>query len=237
MGPVVPTSVISFRSVVALVDRFPVLAGADLEVSQGECVLVTGANGAGKTSLLRAVAALLPITSGSATVLGFNVTADRRDIRRSIGYLSHSSALYSELTVKENVTFAVRAAGGNAGDVLPALQRFGLDGRLSDVSIQRVSAGQRRRTALAALVARRPPLWLLDEPHTGLDIDTRAILDDVIAHAVKDGTTVMFSSHEGSHPELASRAITIAGGLVEGGMVSVSLRGDESATKVAADVS
>jgi ABC-type multidrug transport system ATPase subunit len=92
---------------------------------------------------------------------------------------------------------------------------LGLDGRLATVAAGRLSAGQRRRTALACLIARRARLWLLDEPHAGLDADGRDLLDDVIRRAVGAGATVLVASHELERAKtLATRIVTVAGGLV-----------------------
>src|ERR1700760_3775914 len=112
---------IRFRSAVALVGRFPVLAGVDLDVARGEIVLLQGANGAGKTSILRACAGLLRVASGEARVVGAPPTRDPTAVRRRVGLLGHSSGLYDDLTVTENVRFAVRAAGGRGASVQPAL--------------------------------------------------------------------------------------------------------------------
>jgi heme ABC exporter ATP-binding subunit CcmA len=208
-------TVVRFRSAVALLGAFPVLAGADLDVAAGEVVLLQGANGAGKTSLLRACAGLLPVISGTAEVLGCDLIADRRAVRRRIGLLGHATALYDDLTVEDNVAFAVRAAGGDRRSVDPALARLGLSGRLRSVAVSRLSAGQRRRTALAALVARRPELWLLDEPHAGLDAENRDLLDLVIREAVAAGAAVVLASHEHERASaLAGRSVTMAGGQV-----------------------
>ena len=105
---------IRLRSAVALLGGFPVLAGVDLDVAEGEIVLLQGPNGAGKTSLLRACAGLIPIVSGTVDVLGHDLVADRRSVRRKIGLLGHSTSLYDDLTVEDNVNFAVRAAGRHA---------------------------------------------------------------------------------------------------------------------------
>src|SRR5581483_3787452 len=174
MRSVVMADAIRLRSVVALSGRFPVLAGADLTVADGEVVLLRGANGAGKTSLLRVCAGLLPVTSGEAVVLGQDLgagvpAAERRAIRRSVGLLGHETFLYDDLSVRENVRFAVRASGLAARTADAAMEQLGLGGRLADLAAGRLSAGQRRRAALAALIARRPRVWLLDEPHAGLD--------------------------------------------------------------------
>ncbi|MCU4185853.1 heme ABC exporter ATP-binding protein CcmA [Acidiferrimicrobium sp. IK] len=206
---------IRFRSAVALVGRFPVLAGVDFDVARGEIVLLQGPNGAGKTSLLRACAGLLPVVQGSAQVLGSDLIADPRAVRRRVGLLGHHSALYDDLRVSENVRFAVRAAGGRADGVDAALDTLGLTGRLASTPVGGLSAGQRRRVALAVLVARAPELWLLDEPHAGLDAEHRDLLDALVRTAVVKGATVVLASHEQDRAHaLAGRVVEVAGGVV-----------------------
>src|ERR1700679_2634653 len=188
--------VVHFRAAVALAGRFPALAGVDLSLDQGEVVVVVGANGAGKTSLLRACAGLLPVTSGEATVLGVDLTADHTAVRRYVGLLGHAAPLYDDLTAAENVRFAVRSLGLPGERAETALVGVALTGRLRTPPTGRLSAGQRRRVALAALLARRPALWLLDEPHAGLDAAARALLAELIREAVAEGAAVLLSSHE-----------------------------------------
>jgi heme ABC exporter ATP-binding subunit CcmA len=209
--------VVLFRAAVALAGRFHALAGVDLSLDQGEVVVVVGPNGAGKTSLLRACAGLLPVTSGQASVLGVDLTADHTAVRRFVGLLGHAAPVYDELSAAENVRFAVRALGLPTKDADQALERLGLTGRLRTTPAGRLSAGQRRRVALAALVARRPELWLLDEPHAGLDAGSRALLGELIAEAVSAGASVLLSSHEPhlSVP-LADRVVSMVGGRVTG---------------------
>ena len=163
------TSVIHLRDAVSVLGRFPALAGIDLEVGQGEIVLLQGPNGAGKTTLLRTCAGLVPVVQGEATVVGIDLVTDPRAVRPHVGLLAHQTGLYDDLTVTDNVRFWSRAGGAREADVDAALTRLGLDGRLADVPAGRLSAGQRRRTALAVLVARPPKVWLLDEPATALD--------------------------------------------------------------------
>jgi heme ABC exporter ATP-binding subunit CcmA len=206
--------VIRFRSAVALVGRFPVLAGVDLDVARGEVVLLQGPNGAGKTSILRACAGLLRVAAGEAWVLGEDLVANPRAVRRRVGLLGHATGLYDDLSVADNVRFAVRAAGGRPEAVRPALERLGLDGRLPTTAVSALSAGQRRRAALAILVARDPELWLLDEPHAGLDAEHRDLLDALVRDAVSRGATVVLASHEHDRAgALAGRSITVAGGM------------------------
>jgi heme ABC exporter ATP-binding subunit CcmA len=209
--------VVQFRAAVALAGRFPALAGVDLSLQTGEVVVVVGANGAGKTSLLRACAGLLPVTSGQATVLGVDLTKEHTAVRRHVGLLGHAAPLYDELSAAENVRFAVKALGLPVARADEALERLGLVGRLRNTPSGRLSAGQRRRVALAALVARRPALWLLDEPHAGLDSVARALLADLITEAVTDGASVLLSSHEPQlSVPLADRVVSMGGGRVTG---------------------
>lgn len=208
-------SIVSLQGVVALLGRFPALAGADLEVGESEIVLVQGPNGAGKSTLLRVCAGLLRIESGRAEVLGHDLVTDRAAVRRSIGLLGHDTALYDDLTVEENLRFWARASRVDDEAVPAALDRLGVADRLRNVAVRNLSAGQRRRTALAAVVVRRPRLWLLDEPHSGLDQGGRDLIDQVILDAASAGATVMLASHELDRTlDLATRHLTVAGGTI-----------------------
>ena len=200
---------------VALLGRFPSLAGVDLEVGEGEIVLVQGPNGAGKSTLLRVCAGLLRIETGTAEVLGHDLTVDRAAVRRSVGLLGHDTALYDDLSVVENLTFWAQASRVDESAVPAALDRLGVSERLHDVAVRHLSAGQRRRTALAAVVVRRPRLWLLDEPHAGLDQTGRDLIDQLIVDAAAAGATVMLASHELDRTvDLATRHLTVAGGTI-----------------------
>jgi heme ABC exporter ATP-binding subunit CcmA len=214
------TLAVRLRSAVSLLGRFPALAGVDLDVAAGEVVLVRGANGAGKTTLLRACAGLAAITAGEAEVLGHDLRRDRRAVRRRVGLLGHASFLYADLTVADNLAFSARSAGATAGSAAEAMARLGLDGRLRDVAVAKLSAGQRRRVAVAAVLARRPDLWLLDEPHAGLDAAGRDVLDELVGEAADRGATVVLASHELDRAAaIATRTVTMAGGQVAGGVL------------------
>jgi heme ABC exporter ATP-binding subunit CcmA len=200
---------------VALAGRFPALSGVDLSVAIGEVVAVEGSNGAGKTSLLRACAGLLPVRSGTIEILGHDLRADPAAVRRRVGVLGHAPGLYDELNATENVRFAVRAAGAPVDLVQSSLERLGIRDRLATIETGRLSAGQRRRVALAAVMARAPELWLLDEPHAGLDAATRQVVDTVIDEAVRGGATIIFTSHEQTLAvAMADRVVTLSGGRV-----------------------
>lgn len=208
-------TVVELSGVVAVLGGFPALAGADLTVERGEVLLLQGPNGAGKTSLLRVCAGLLPIERGSGRVLGMDVTADRERVRSRVGLLGHTNGLYLDLTVAQNVRFWASTVGATDSEVAGAMSRMRLDGRLASVKAEKLSAGQRRRTALASLIVRRAELWLLDEPHAGLDAAGRDEIDAVLRDAVASGATVIVSSHEHERAQaLATRIVTVDGGTV-----------------------
>ena len=187
--------VVRLRSAVCLLGRFPALAGVDLDVAPGETVLLSGGNGAGKTTLLRMVAGLLPLHQGEGEVLGVDLAHDRRSHRSRLGFVGQETFCYDDLTVRENLRFATRAAGGSTHDADEALEALELV-RLAGVRHGRLSTGQRRRLGLAVAIARRPELFLLDEPHAGLDAPGRAYLTDVLTRASADGRSVLIASHE-----------------------------------------
>ncbi|MEY4032163.1 MAG: cytochrome c biosis ATP-binding export protein CcmA [Actinomycetota bacterium] len=208
-------NVVELNGVVAVLGGFPALAGADLSVGRGEVLLLQGPNGAGKTSLLRVCAGLLPIERGSGRVLGMDITSERERVRSRVGLLGHTNGLYLDLTVAQNVRFWASTVGATDAEVAGAMSRMRLDGRLAGVKAEKLSAGQRRRTALASLIVRRAELWLLDEPHAGLDTAGRDEIDAVLRDAVASGATVIVSSHEHERARaLATRIVTVDGGTV-----------------------
>lgn len=208
---------VELRGVVAVLGGFPALAGVDLDVRRGEVLLLQGPNGAGKTSLLRVCAGLLPVERGTGRVLGLDLVADRERVRSRVGMLGHANGLYLDLTVRQNIRFWASTVGATDAEIADAMHRMNLDGRLADVKAEKLSAGQRRRCALASLVVRRAELWLLDEPHAGLDAAGRDEIDTVLRDAVLAGATVIVSSHELERARsLASRVVTVDGGTVRG---------------------
>ncbi len=205
-------TVVRLRSAVCLLDRFPALAGVDLDVAAGEIVLLSGANGAGKTTLLRLLAGLIPLYSGEAVVLDHDLARDRRGARRDLALVGHETFCYDDLTVQENLRFAARAAGRDTSTADAALERVGLVGA-RDVVHRRLSAGQRRRLALAVAWSRDPRLLLLDEPHAGLDAEGRAVLDEIVRAAPAEGRTVLIASHELDRVRaLADREVVLTAG-------------------------
>ena len=206
---------ILLSGVVVALGGFPALAGVDLAVRSGELVALRGANGTGKSTLLRLCAGLTPLTRGSARVLDVDVATQRDTVRSLVGLLGHDNGLYSDLTARENVQFVAQLVGAGTSDVDAALDRLGVDARVAATRAGALSAGQRRRTALASLVVRRAQLWLLDEPHAGLDSAARSELDGILREATRSGATVVYTTHESDAlGATVPRTITLTSGVV-----------------------
>jgi heme exporter protein A len=137
----------------------------DFAVAAGGALLLTGPNGSGKSTLLRLLAGLLRPTAGTLTWDGADALADLPRHARRVAYVGHQDAVKPGLTAAENLRFAARLTGGVVRDALAAV---GLE-ELADLPARMLSAGQRRRLALARLALPQAPLWLLDEPTLGLD--------------------------------------------------------------------
>lgn len=206
---------INLRGAVAFAGSFPLLAGVDLTVQIGEVVHLSGANGAGKTSLLRVIAGLVPLSKGSISVLGYDLVQDRKAVRSEVGLVGHQTFLYEDLDARANIAFWLSVARDRRCGVDESLARVGIADRVAQTPVAKLSTGQRRRVALALLFARSPRLWLLDEPHAGLDTDGRNIVDSMILEAARLGSTVVLSSHELEYARgLATRSVVMAGGRV-----------------------
>ena len=213
---------ISLRSAVALAGRFPVLSGVDLDLEAGSVLILLGANGAGKTSLLRLLAGLLPLAGGTGQVLGCALPLESSALRRQVGLLGHDVGLFDELLPEENLRFALRAGRLDPAAAPGALERVGIAGRTARTPLGQLSEGQRRRVGLALLAARRPRLWLLDEPHAGLDAETRQIVNELAEDAARGGATVVASSHE---PDLAVPMADVVATMAGGAVASVTAGG------------
>ena len=208
---------VNLSGAISLIGGFPALAGVELVVGDGEIIVLRGPNGAGKSTLLRLCAGLAPLSGGAGRVLGYDLTRrdERRLLRRETGLLAHQTFLYDELTVEDNLLFWAKANRADPTTVEPILDRLDLGGRLRTVKISALSAGQRRRASVAVMVCRRPKLWLLDEPHAGLDKSGRDFIDEIVRHAVRFGATVMIASHDQERvSSLATRTVHIVGGVV-----------------------
>ena len=163
-------------------------------LASGDALLLRGPNGAGKSSLLRVLAGVLEPAAGDLSWDGRAVRQEVAEHRTRLHLIGHGNALKNALTARENLHFAVAACGAPAAGVAPALEAFDL-GPLAEVPALYLSAGQKRRLALARLVAAARPLWLLDEPDTGLDVASRAQLVQAVADHRTGGGIVVIATH------------------------------------------
>jgi heme exporter protein A len=165
-----------------------VLSGLTFAVAPGTALAVTGENGAGKSTLLRALAGLLPLAHGQVTL---RVREAAVAPGEQAHYLGHTNGLKVGLTAAENLRFRQRWGGGSGSTPADALTRVGLAQRAA-IPTGMLSAGQKRRVALAGLLVAQRPLWLLDEPATALDRDAEALLVGLIGdHLAAGGLAVM----------------------------------------------
>lgn len=170
-----------------------VIEDADLTLRGGEAVLITGPNGIGKSTLLRAIGGLTARRAGRVHLQGA-MAADADDIGRHCHYLGHRDALKAALTVAENLAFWRDFLGGGGTPVEEALAAVGL-ADLAGLPAAWLSAGQRRRLAIARLVAVRRPLWLLDEPTAALDAAAEESLLARMAAHVAAGGAILAATH------------------------------------------
>jgi heme exporter protein A len=172
-----------------------IFEAVDFALEPGDALWLSGPNGSGKSSLLRLMAGLLPPVAGAIAWSGAEITQDREAHRARLRYLGHLDAVKSHLTVAENLGFWAATWGLAASAVAPALARLGI-AHLASAPGRQLSAGQRRRSALARLALGPAPLWLLDEPSAALDADGIERLAQLIADARASGGIVIFSSHD-----------------------------------------
>jgi heme exporter protein A len=171
-----------------------VFEGLDFELAPGGALVLTGPNGSGKSSLLRLMAGLTPPLLGALSWHGTSVAEDPAAHRARLHLVGHQDALKPVLTVAETLAFSAALRETSVDRVLPALQRFHL-AELADLPCRVLSAGQRRRLALARLLASPAPLWLLDEPSTGLDEASMLDLLAAIAEHRAGGGLVAIATH------------------------------------------
>lgn len=172
-----------------------VLRGVRFEVRGGECLQLTGANGAGKTTLLRTACGLAYPEGGEITWCGENIRKDLHAFHSQLAYLGHEPPLKAELTARENLRYWVGVRRKLEGqEVDEALARVGGE-TWADRPVRTLSAGQKRRAALAGLTLMRVPLWLLDEPTTNLDSEGQKLVGALIDEHVQTGGLALAAVH------------------------------------------
>jgi len=179
----------------------PVLAGLNLSLAQGDIGCVVGSSGCGKTTLLRAIAGLVPVTSGSIDIAGTRVAGGGIDVpteKRGVGLVFQDYALFPHLRIDENVAFGLRALprGERTARVEKLLELVGLR-PFARKYPHELSGGQQQRVALARALAPRPQLLLMDEPFSNLDVELRARLGAEVRQILKEsGTSAILVTHD-----------------------------------------
>jgi len=183
-----------------------VFSGLDFAISGGEALAVTGRNGSGKTSLLRLIAGLLAPGGGSIEIEGGDTELT---LPEQAHYLGHRDAQKPALSVMENLSFWRNFLGGEVADAADCLDRVGLS-HAADLPAAYLSAGQRRRLALARLLAVRRPIWLLDEPTTALDASGQTMFAGLMRDHLDGGGLIIAATH--GPLGIAARELRIGGG-------------------------
>ena len=211
--------------------RVAAVDGVSFHVDRGEIFGLLGPNGAGKTTTLRTLATVLAPTSGRAAVMGHDVVQAPTEVRRSIGFLSTSTALYPRLTARETLEFFARINGFPEdrveARVAALVERFGL-GSYAQARVDKLSTGMKQKVSIARAIVHDPPVLIFDEPTVGLDVLNAHELQQVIRELRGEGKTVVFSTHIMSEAEKLCDRI----GIIQGGRILAcdTLEGLRSAT-------
>jgi heme exporter protein A len=188
-----------------------VLKGVAFAMGRGECLQVTGANGAGKTTLLRTLCGLMVPEEGRVLCEGRDVRKDLPAFHSSLMYLGHEAPLKADLTARENLYYWIGVRRRVAGSGLDAaLARVGASAWCERL-VRTLSAGQKRRVALAGLALMFAPLWLLDEPTTNLDAEGQHVVGSLMAEQLARGGAIVVATHQQlPAPVRAARVLELA---------------------------
>ena len=172
-----------------------VLRGVSFDGVPGKCVLLTGKNGAGKTTLIRAIAGLLDPEEGQVSWRGASARSRRDEFHAELAYLGHEPPLKGDLSALENLKYSVGIRRHvTSAEIQAALTRTGA-ASFADRPTRMLSAGQKRRVALAGVLLANAVLWLLDEPTTNLDADGQQLVRDLIGEQLARGGIVVAAVH------------------------------------------
>ena len=167
-----------------------IVSNISFDLKPGDALVVTGPNGSGKSTLLRAIAGLLPISDGSITVKGGSEYPHREDCH----YLGHQNGLKAALTVKENLEFWQKFCGSPGCSIESALGQLDLSHTV-DLPVGYLSAGQKRRVAIARLLATEKPFWIVDEPTVGLDKSSATLFTGIVKTFCASGGILIAATH------------------------------------------
>lgn len=193
----IPQPILAFNDLGCSKGGRQLFKGVHCTVQSGRWLHVVGANGIGKTSLLRMLCGLSPIESGDILWNGQSIRTQRGSFQQDLCYLGHLNSLQESMTVRENLVFttALRGHACHAKTVSATLARFGVGGR-SEQLVRHLSQGQKRRVALARLSLSPARLWVLDEPFVAMDDTGIRMLSELIAQHLEGGGVTVLTSHQ-----------------------------------------
>lgn len=212
-GPWERLSTVRVREVTRLFGATPALRGVSVDLSAGSITLLAGPNGAGKSTLLSIVGTQLTPTRGEVIYEARGGALPIDAVRAQLGWVSHASHCYRELSGRQNIELAARLYGIEPRGAWERVsERFGL-GRFALRGVGTLSRGQRQRVALARALVHQPSLLLLDEPWTGLDAASSERLEGVVREERERGGLIVIVSHEaGLGERLGARMVQLVGG-------------------------
>jgi len=197
--------------------KFTAVNAITFHVEPGEVFGFLGANGAGKTTAIRMLIGLLVPTSGSATVAGYDITAQAEQVRRRIGYMSQRFSLYEDLTVQENITLYGGIYGVSDRDIVARtgeiLSQIGLE-QAGDELVRDIPLGWKQQLAFCVALLHRPGIVFLDEPTGGVDPITRRRFWELIYQAAAQGTSVLVTTHYLDEAEYCNRISIMVDGAI-----------------------
>lgn len=201
-----------------------VLRGVTLEVAGGEAVGLLGANGSGKSTILRILGTLMNPTVGTATIDGLDIGREASAVRSRVGYLAHTPGLYDDLTARENLRFAADMLGLTHAAVEESLDRVGL-AHVANDRVRGFSAGMQRRLGIARLMLRAPRILLLDEPYSNLDAEGIDLMNSILGDVVSSGGSALVALHELAPARgILARTVSLVDGRIEPGETTLPVR-------------
>lgn len=207
---------IEIKKLIKQADNKIILKGIDLSIKQGETVAILGPNGAGKSTLLKVLATLIKPSSGLVKINGLDLKKDQIEVKKSFGYLPHSSLLYDHYSPLENLIFFGKLYGVKNIEkrAVELVKEVGLSFFIND-PVKNFSRGMIQRIAIARAIVHEPKILLLDEPHTGLDQGAISILNNVILSMKEKGSTTLMVTHDFKQAaEICDRIIIIKNGKI-----------------------
>lgn len=209
-------ALIQVRGLVKAFDVFVVIRKLDLDIQRGEFVALLGPNGSGKSTLLRMLCGLSGFNGGSIHIGGWQLPQEMNAIRAQIGFVSHKTLLYDNLTARENLAFFARLyqLPDAEARVKSILHQVGLTKRSESV-VRTFSRGMQQRLSIARALLHDPDILILDEPYTGLDQDAAVILDELLLQSHAEGRTILMTTHQLDRVnQLAQRVLILNRGVI-----------------------